>query len=338
MDISLQRRALKRLLIALIVLTSLLLIGTAGYRFLEGMALIDALYMAVITISTVGFGEIKSLSPAGRVFTMGLIMGGGGLAAYTLSNVAAFFVGGEWREQWEQQRRLRMLGQLKNHIIVCGYGRVGRHVAHDLKLEGLPFVVIDPDLDKIAHIQAAGYLGFQGNGANEQHLHAVGIERARGLVVAAASDAENVFIVLTARSLRTDLLIIARANYDESESKLLRAGANRVILPYTITGRRMVTLLVRPDVADFLDEVAHVGNLELLLEQIRIAPTSLLVGRTLAQLESQHQIDITVLAARLPDGSLNTRPNGNTVLQSQVQIVALGTREQLQAFMTLAQR
>ena len=228
-----------------------------------------------------------------------------------------------------------MLAELSDHIIVCGYGRVGRHVAHELKVEGLPFVVIETDPEKIAHIREAGYQALGGDAADEIHLKEAGIDRARGLVVAANSDAENVFIVLTARSLKPDLLIVARANYEKSEAKLLRAGANRVILPYGITGHRMVTMLVRPDVADFLDEVAHAGGLELIIEQIKVYPTSTLVGQTLAQAQLDNQI--TVLAFKSSDGQLNTRPRGDTVLEANGQIIALGTRDHLQELMEITQ-
>lgn len=308
---------------------ALLVIGIAGYRLLEDLDLVDALYMTIITISTVGFGEVKPLSHAGRIFTVGLIVGGGSVAAYTLSGVAEFLLSGEWHEHWKEQRRQKMLEQLSDHVIICGYGRVGRHVAHEMEAEGLTFIVIDPDVNKVDHLRSTGRMALVGNAANEEHLKQAGIERARGIVVAASSDAENVYIVLTARSLRQDLFIIVRANYEESESKLLRAGSNRVILPYRMTGRRMVTMLVRPDVADFLDEVAHAGGLELILEQIRLLPASSLVGQTLAQAQIRNRLGVTILACKMPDEKLDTNPGTNTLLQANSQIIVLGTREQL---------
>lgn len=336
-EVTVQQRALQRLSIALVALVILLVVGAAGYRFLEGMSFVDAVYMAVITISTVGFGEVQQLGPEGRLFTIALIVGGGGVAIYSLSSVAEFVLSGAWRAHWDHRVRLRMLAQLSNHIIVCGYGRVGRHVAHGLAAEKLPFVVVDRDPERIAHIEEMGYLALQGNAADEVYLREAGINRACGLVATANTDAENVFIVLTARGLRPDLLIVARANYEDSESKLLRAGADKVILPYSITGRRMVAALIRPDVADFLDQVTHTGGLELVLEQVRIAPTSSLVGQTLSEAQQRHQLGITVLACRLPGDHINTKPGAETVLRANAQIVALGTREQLQAMIRLAQ-
>ncbi len=230
------QRVFRRFLFPIISLALLLVAGTAGYHWMERMGTIDALYMTVITISTVGFGEVKPLSPIGRLFTIGLIFSGGGLVAYTLSGTAAFVLSGEWRANWARKKRHSMLAKISHHVIICGYGRVGRHVAHELKAEGIPFVVVDLSPEKIADIVETGYLALQGNAASEANLKEAGIDRARGLVAAANSDAENVFIVLTARSMRKDLLVVARANFEKSESKLLRAGANRLILPYRTQG------------------------------------------------------------------------------------------------------
>ncbi len=311
-------------------LTLVICAGTLGFAILEEMDMLNALYMTVITISTVGFGEIKTLSPAGRVFTIGLIASAATITFYTASMVTNLIVSGEWRERLERQREQRMLEQLKNHTIVCGYGRVGRHIVHTLLAEKMPFVVIDPDAQAIAHLRDLGHIALQGNAADETVLKQAGIEHARALIVAVNSDAENVFIVLTARGMRADLQIIARANYEASEPKLLRAGANQVISPYRIAGRRMVTTLVRPAVADFLDEVAHVGNEELLIEQVTLAPSSPLVGKTLAQAQLTERVGVTLLACKMPNAAARITPNAETVLLAQMQILALGSPEQLQ--------
>ena len=321
------------IVIGLIVLPAA---GVAGYCWIEGWSVLDALYMTVTTLATVGYGEVHPLSTGGRLFTMGLIVSGGALAAFALTQLAQIVYSGEWRQHWENQKRLRMLSEISQHIIVCGYGRVGRNVVGELKAEGLPFVVIDLNPEKISRVQETGALAVLGDASNEGKLKEAGIDRARGLVAAAKSDAENVFIVLTARSLRPDLSIVARADVEESESKLLRAGANRVILPYHITGRRLVTMLVRPDVADFLDEVSHASGMELLLEQIQVASGSSLAGKTLADSQARHQFDVTVLACKTSDGKWNCRPHGGTVVESGCQLIALGTQEHLQKLIGLA--
>jgi voltage-gated potassium channel len=299
--------------------------------------MLDSLYMAVITLSTVGFGEVRPLSPVGKLFTIGLILGGGGLAMYLGTGLAEFLLSGEGRAYWKQRQLTRMLAKLSNHVIVCGYGRVGRHVARELAAEGLPFAVIDPSPEKIKEVEQAGFVALQGNAANEHLLSQAGIARARGLVVGANSDAENVFIVLSARSVRSDLLIVARAIDEESESKLLKAGASRVILPYRFSGRRMVTMLIRPEVANFLDEVAHSSGLELFLEQFRLSPTSPLVGQTLEQSRWRARFGVTVLACKLADGRINTSPQADTVLTAAMKMIVLGTREQLRGLTELPQ-
>jgi len=335
---NLQRRALQRIAVAGSVLLALTSVGATGYYWLEGLSPLDALYMTVITLSTVGFGEIKPLSTGGRLFTIGLILGGASVAAYLLSSAAELLFSTDLRRAWEQQRRNRMLAKLSNHVIVCGYGRVGRSIVHALQAEGQPFVVIDLNPERVERLEAEGVLALAGNAANETRLKEAGLERARALMVAANSDAENVFIVLTARSLRPDLFIVARANFEETESKLLKAGANRVILPYRIAGRRMVTMLMRPAVVDFLDEVAHAGGLELLLEQVPIAPGSALAGRTLGEAQLRTRLDVNVLACRAPDGSLLSRPNGHTQLTAGMELIVLGADARLQELRKLAHR
>ncbi len=322
-----------RTALALFLLVS---IGTAGYRILEGYSLLDSLYMTVITITTVGYGELHELSPAGRVFTMLLILGGGGVAAYAVTASAGYLVSGQWRDQWNARRRRKMLDTLNRHVIVCGFGRVGRYVAQDLKSEGIPFVILEKEVERMEQTRRFGYLAMQGNAANEGLLEQAGIRRARGLVAAVDSDAENVYITLTARGLNPDLNIIARANFEESESKLLRAGADRVLLPYSLSGRRMVTMLVRPEVADFLDEVASAGGMELLIEQVKIGKGSKLAGLTLVEAKSRLQLNVSVLAYKTPGAAANQRPSAETRFVEGMQIFAFGTRDDLRLLLQLA--
>lgn len=325
-----------RFILAFAIFVALILAGTSGYHWLEGMSIIDALYMTVITISTVGFGEVRTLSPTGRVFTIALILGGGGLAAFSISVAVDFIMSGEWRVYWDTRRRFRMLSELTNHVIVCGFGRVGRNVAEELKAENVPFIIVDADEERIAHAQKRGYLTITGNAANETLLQKVGIERARAMVAVVDSDAENVFITLTARSLNPDIYIVARANYEESEPKLMSAGANRTMMPYHISGKRIVTMLVRPSVADFLDEVVHAGGLELFLEEVPIEPGSVLADKTIHETQVRSQIGVTVLACRTQEGKFNTAIGPDTILRSGELLIVLGTRQQMQKMMKLA--
>ncbi len=331
-----RKRFPRRFVITLIALIALLIIGITGYRWLEGLDFVDALYMTVTTVTTVGFGEVKSFSPAGRLFTVGLIVGGASIAAYALSSAAQYVLSGEWQTHLQERRRRSVLEHLINHVIVCGYGRVGKGVVHELTTERIPFVVIDSDLAIVTHLRALGHLAIHGNAADEHLLKLAGIDRARGMVVCASSDAENVYIVLTARELRSDLMIVARASYEDSEAKLLRAGANHVMQPFGIAGRRMVTMLVRPEVADFLDVVSTTSELELLVEQIEVAPASLLAGKTLAESELGTRLGVSVLACRLPNCGLNLRPGADMMLEPHTKLVVLGTRDQLQKLLQLA--
>ncbi len=326
----------RRLTVTAVALLALIAIGIAGYQVLGNMNFVEAVYMTVITLTTVGFSEVHPLSNAGRIFTIGMIIGGVSVVAYAFSSLTQFVVSGEWQQQWQTQRRRRMLNQLTQHIIVCGYGRVGKNVVHELASERLPFVVIDSDPAKVAHLHELGHLALPGNAADEHLLQEARIDRARGLVVCASSDAENVYIVLTARGLRADIPIVARANYEESEAKLRRAGADRVILPFTIAGHRMVSLLVRPEAADFMDEALRVGGTDLLLEQINLAANSVLANQTLAQSELGSKFGVTVLACRQPDGKLETRPGAETILQPEARLIVLGTSDQLRALIELA--
>ena len=318
-----------RLILAFMSFLALIAIGTSGYHWLEGMDIVDSLYMTVITVSTVGFGEVRELTSYGRMFTIFLILGGGGIAAYSLSVTAEFFMSGEWRRILVARRHSRMLSKLNDHVIVCGFGRVGRRVADELTQEGVPFLVMDIDSERVRHAEEHGYIAVTGNAANEFMLKEAGIESAQALIACVSSDAENVFIILTARSLNERIQIIARANYEDSEPKMIRAGANRTIVPYTISGKRMVTMLMRPSVADFLDEVAHVGGMELLLEQIHVQPESPLAGKTLAEMSLRNNMGITVLACRHTDGKFETHPGPETLIEPDGILLVLGTREQL---------
>ncbi len=331
------KRNLQSVAYPVLALLSLVVIGSLGFYWLEGMSPLDAVYMTVITLSTVGFGEITPLSPAGRLFAMFLIISGAGLVAYTLTAGVDFIFSQDWQEYLKTRRRQKMLDSLTNHVIVCGFGRVGRYVAHELGDEGLTFVVIDPLEEQIDHATAAGYLGFKGNAANEHYLEQAGIRRARALVAAANSDAENVFITLTARSLNPNLFIIARANYEDSEPKLRRAGADHVVLPYRMGGRRMVSLIVRPDAAIFLDEVSRKGGVELIVEQMSISSRSRLAGRTLAGLELGKKFGVTVLGCMMPNGELFTNPKASTRIESGMVLIVIGTPEQIQQLNQMAE-
>jgi voltage-gated potassium channel len=238
----------------------LLVGGTLGYMWLEGMVPIEALYMTVITITTVGFGEIRPLSPLGRLFTIGLIVLGVGAATAAISNAVEVVLGQRLWLSVQKRRVEELLVIIKNHYIVCGYGRMGQQIVRDLQARGEPFLVIDssPDVEETFLEERIPYI--IGDATQDEVLLQAKVEQARGLVAALDTDADNVLTVLTARGLNPNLFIVARATSGAAESKLRRAGANRVVSPYEIGGHRMALALLRPAVHDFLNQIFYVGE------------------------------------------------------------------------------
>jgi voltage-gated potassium channel len=303
-------------------------VGIIGYMIIEGWSFLDALYMTVITISTVGYKEVADLSVAGKVFSIALIIGGVGIMFYILTIMVQYIIEGNIANIMWRRRMKEGISKLKDHIIVCGYGRLGTEVARVFENEGTPFVVIDPDQEAIGRAAFEGHLYLQGNANSEEILKEAGIDRARALVVAVGSDADNVFITLSARGLRPDLFITARASAHESESKLKRAGADRTIFPHRLGGRRLAMLALRPLVVDFVDTALHSRGRELVLENVEVGPGSPVAGQTLV--EGQRCCKgATILAVRKKGGNLLTRVSDDTLLELGDELVVIGTREQL---------
>jgi len=323
----LEKRLRKVVLVVLLVILG----GLAGYMVIEGWPFLDALYMTVITLSTVGFREVRTLSPAGMVFTMALIAVGVGGVLYTFSALAEYLIAGQLRGALERRQMNARIAKLENHYILCGFGRVGQQVALEWAREGLPFVVIDNDPESLQRCASCGYLYLEGDAANDELLKAAGIHRARGLVTAVDSDADNVYVTLSARGLCPDLWIVARANLEGAEPKLLRAGANRVLSPYSIGGRRMASLVRRPAVVDFLDVVMHSDQLEMWLEEITVQEASPLAGNTIGTSNVRQVTGATILAVRRSNGSMIVNPSAVTQLQPGDTLIAIGTTSQLKA-------
>jgi voltage-gated potassium channel len=321
---------------ALAALALLVAVGFLGYWAIEGVSPVDALYMAVTTLSPVGIAVQKPLSVPGKFFTMGMIISGGIVVAYAVATAVELFSSPEWQLSWQERLHMKAADKLSNHVIVCGYGRLGRHVVEELLHEKLPFVVIDRDPEKVAQVRAENGIALEGDASQEEVLGRAGIARAKGLVACADSDAENVLIVLTARSLRPDLLIVARANSELSEPKLKKSGATRVLLPFRTAGRRMVTLIVRPRVAEFLEDVARAGGRELLVEEVTLSGASPLVGQTLREAQLRSRFNLTVLACRKAGGDYFLHPHADMVLEEGMELVVLGTREELQCLASLS--
>jgi voltage-gated potassium channel len=319
-----------RLFPPLVLLTVVFAGGTFGYAAIEGWSVWDALYMTVTTVATVGFREIHPLSRPGQAFTLLLILVGVGTALYTFSAFAAVVVEGGWPKYVEHWRIARMMNNLSNHYVVCGYGRIGSIVANEFKRQNTPFVIVDRNAGRVAEANQQGYLAVEGDASREDTLKRVGIGRARGLVAAVGTDAENVYAVLTARVLKSDLFIIARAESEDSIPKLKKAGADRVISPYRIGAVQIAQTALRPAVVDFVEIATSSDNLELSLEEIRVEKGSPLVGRPLSAAIPRDKLNVVVVGIQRANGGMEFNPAADTVLNPSDHLIVLGSATTLQ--------
>ncbi len=327
---------LRRMISVLLLFLSLLLFGMIGYMWLEGWTWYEALYMTVITLSTVGFGEVRSLDQVGRMFTALLIVLGVGAAAYTFSTVADYIVAGELRGILRRRQMEKRIKQLQQHYIVCGYGRVGSQVTQELRHHNVDMVVIEANPDLFAEIEELGIIPIVGNASEDAILSQAGIERAAGLCACLPNDADNVFVTLTARTLNPRLTIIARSNTQSNERKLRIAGADHVINPYSISGHRMARQLIHPNVVEFMDVVMRRGQVEIRIEEIRVNADSFLSNKSIAECDVRRRTGANVLAVRRPSGQTHTVISGDHILEAGDMLISLGTPEQLEALTELA--
>jgi len=315
--------------LAVALLLAVLVGGTFGYAVLEGWSLWDGFYMTATTITTVGFKEVHPLSRAGEVFTVGVIVAGVGTAFYTFTLLASLVVEGGLHQRLERRRRQRMLEQLRDHFIVCGYGRIGATIVEELRRQHVPYVVIEREPERVHEVIEQHGLAVLADASSEEVLKRVGIDRARGLIAAVGTDAENVYAVLTARDLRRDLYIVGRAETEDAERKLLRAGANRVVRPYRIGARELAQTALRPAVVDFFELATRSGNLELAIEQVTIADHSGLVGQTIMEANVRQRFGLIVVGIQRRAGRMEFNPPADAVMQAGDQLVVLGRTDGL---------
>jgi voltage-gated potassium channel len=311
----------------LLMLLLSLALGTGGYMVLEGWSFLEALFMTVITLTTVGYEEVHPLSPAGQIFTIVLIVVGVGAALYTLTALIGWILSANWPEQRRRRQMEQRLSQLRDHFIVCGYGRVGTRVVEVFRREGIAVVIIDVNQASLADAEAADWLTVHGDAASDAVLQRAGIARARGLLVVTDSDADNVYVVLSARTLRPDLLVVARANSEDAVQKLQRAGATHVLSPYELAGRRLALLGLRPAAVEFVETVLHTGREQLMLEEVRVTPGSRMAGMCLGTVRRE-ALGPAIVALR-QGGQLVTQPSDEQRLQPGDVLVLLGRPDQL---------
>lgn len=310
---------------SVLLLALLIVFGSAGYVLIEEMALVDALYMTIITISTVGFGEIKPLSPPGRVFTSFLIFLGVTLVTTAISNAVSVVLGHQLWLAIQERKMEERLKIIEKHYLICGYGRMGQQVAHDLQARKQPFVVVERDAEAKTALLENDIPHIIGDGTQDETLLAAGIKRATGLVSALNNDADNVMTVLTAREMNPALFIVARAVSTKTETKLYRAGANRVVSPYQIGGHRMALALLRPAVHDFMRRLFHEGDgTDTDIGQAIIHPHSFLAGRTIAETRLRSTQKITILAVQKSNGELVINPDPQHIIEPGEVLIVIG--------------
>lgn len=324
--------------LALLILIPLLLVavGTLGYHLLEGWPLFDSLYVTVITLSTIGYGDLAPQTAAGRAFTIGLVLGGVFMLFFSATEIIRSVVSGEVAEILGRRQMERELAQIHNHIIVCGFGRMGKLVCNEFARERVPFVIVDEREETIKDVRLPGGIPLVGDATSDEVLRRAGVERARGLVTVMASDANNLFTTMSARLLNARLYIVARVENPHSEQKLLRAGANRVVSPYQIGGARVAHAMLKPTVVDFIDLATRTGHIELQMEEARIGPHSPLSGCKLRESRLRADLRIIIVAIKKRDGEMMFNPDPESVLQAGDILVAIGHKEHLRHLEELA--
>jgi voltage-gated potassium channel len=324
------QRLLQELIAGALVLFGVALIGTLWYRLVEGWSWSDAVYMTVITLATVGYGETNPLGTRGRLFTIALILMGVMTIGYIVNRFTEAIIQGYFQEGIRLRQRRRLIDSLTEHYIVCGFGRTGRQIALEFKAEAIPFVIVDSQAEQVVEAQELGCIAVQGDATLDDTLFQVGIERAICLVAALPSDAENLYTVLSAKTLNPQIRAIARASTEEALKKLQRAGADAVVSPYITGGKRMAAAALRPQVLDFMDGILTGSDRSFYLEEFLLDPqTSPVIGQTLREARLRSQTGALVLAIRRADGILIAGPTGETPLLPGDLLICLGTAEQL---------
>jgi len=303
--------------------------GTAGFTLIEGYPPFDAFYMTLITITTVGYTELRELSRAGRIFNSALIIYGVTVMFFAIGAMTQAVLEMELPELFGRRRVRRMIDKLENHYIVCGYGRVGRAAASELQRAGVSFVMVDRSPERVERAVRAGMLGLTADSTRDETLLEAGVTRARGLIAALTTDADNLFVILSAKNLNPRLLVAARAGEEEAEQKLRRAGADVVFAPYSNAGHQLALSLLRPHVVQFLDVATRSIGLDVGIEQVRVAASSEFVSRSLQQLQVRRELGVIVLAIRKADGRMQFNPPADAVMDADDCLIVMGERDNL---------
>ncbi|HAT47489.1 MAG TPA: potassium channel protein [Flavobacteriales bacterium] len=323
-------RVFPRIYLAVAFVIGVVIFGSVGYMVVEGYSWVEALFMTIITVSTVGFGEVRPLSDQGMVFTTILIMGSLGTFAYSISALTTYFVNGEYRNTFKEARLKKEVEKLTGHVIVCGLGRVGEMAVQELVDHNTAVVIVEADAEEAERLEEKGFLVIPGDATRDENLADAGITRAKSVITTLPDDAQNLYVVLAAREMAPDIHIISRASMSNSVSKLRVAGANNVIMPDKVGGAHMASLVVMPDVLEFLDHVRIQGADEINLEEIpvNVLPQGLKTA-TLGELDARNRVGINVVGVKKSDGDFIINPGADTPLDDACKLFVLGTVDQI---------
>lgn len=317
------------LIVGSILLFLIFVFGIAGFMWLEGWDLLSSFYMVVITLSTVGYGEVHPLSQSGRMFAALLIMSGVGGFMYIVASFSQVLLEGRLQVLWGRRRMQKAIGKLENHFIICGYGRIGSVVVHEIRNEGFIPVVIEQNTDLIQKMELDGVLCIEGDATDDELLLSVGLRKAKALISALSSEAANVYVTLTARQLCPEITIIARASQQSHISRLKLAGADRVVMPHLIGGVRMAQNVLRPTVTNFL-EIAMQGKIDLQMEELLVPKGSDLPGKNLIESQIRARYNLIIIAIKKRNGEMSFNPGPKEVIQMEDTLLMVGRRTDLQ--------
>jgi len=328
-------RLTRRFLFIAVAVIATLTIGTIGFTVIDGYPPFDAFYMTLTTMTTVGYGEIHPLSRAARVFNSFLIFFGVTTIFIAIGAMTQTIIEMEFGDAIGKRRTKRMIQNLKDHYIICGYGRVGRGAAVELAHAGVPFVIVDIDPARVERAMLAGMLAVAADSTRDETLRLVGIDHARGLVAALATDADNLFVLLSAKGLNPNIYVSTRAAEEGAEAKMRRAGADAVFAPYTMTGHRLAQSLLRPHVVQFLDFTTKDVGEDIAIEQVRVAPNSEMAGMSIREMQLRKEAGVIVLAIRNSEGEMLFNPPPDSPVRGSDYLIVMGRPENLRALETL---
>lgn len=328
----------RHLKISVTILLLLVSAGTLGFMVIEHWRFLDALYMTVITLGTVGFKEVHDLSDAGKMFTMALIVVGVSVLGYIVGSLAQIMFEGQIQRVIGRKKVEKKIEALEGHYIICGFGRIGSLICKEFAAHGLPFVVVEKAQETLELLDKDGYLYLKGDATQDDTLLMAGIKRAKGLISVVTSDSENVYITLTARGLNAELFILARSSEDGSDIKLKRAGASKVISPYVIGGARMAQSILRPNVIDFIEIATGSEHLDLQMEEICIPPDSIFAGETLVSSGFRKATGVIIVGIKKSHGKMVFNPDSQTRIDGDDTLIVLGNPESVAKLETLVLR